>query len=746
MAVEKLGFKRILAITVIVCIAVAFGAGGYFYYTIVLQARKPLVAVITVDGPILRSEDASWYVDMINYALLNDSVKAVVVRINSPGGYADLVEEIYLDLLELKKVKPVAASVTMALSGGYYIAVAADYIYATPTSVVGSVGVIGTAPPMLIPSEFYLESGPYKVTGFSKLLFSFNLSRALESFVSAVETGRGDRLKLSSSELKKGLIYFGAEAVELGLVDEVGSLQKAVRRVAEEAGLVEYEVVDLNKAVERRLSYLWSYHNQTLDWRNLTLDVLNEIQPPPALWYLYLPPKALAQGVPSTEARVENMTAEVFGGGGGGVVLVDRSHGNEVSAWELDVVIGELAKRNITVRFVSGWSELSEGLDNASCLIVACPTIPYTVEECDRIEEFVKAGRLLILIFDPAYEYLLVPELFGPINSLATRFGMAFAKGYLYNEEDYYGLYRNIYVKTFAESPVTRNISTLVMFTATHIYATGGVAWASNGTYSSAAERAGNYTVIALAGRGNGTVIALADLTLFREPYCYVEDNYRVILNLASAIAEVKVIPPAEKPAEAEMYQVTEPELPVGTVKNFTEQVNGEKHLVRWIKVSELEVLVERPNMTTLYHFDENGSLVWWTSDGIEVIYDEPIPKPPYPLVKGKTWSYESGYTLSIQGRESRGKLTGTEKVVGFENVTAEDGTVYLCAKVRYSETNQFTLDGRNITITYEGYSWTSSEAGLVKDECTTRYYENGIPVMTEQRTLILRSIKKGQI
>ena len=745
MTVEKLGFKKVLAITVIVCVAVALAAGGYLYYAVFLKARKPLVAVITIEGPILRSEDAAWYVDMVNYALLNESIKAVVVRVNSPGGYADLVEEIYLDLLELKKVKPVTASVTMALSGGYYIAVAADYIYATPTSVIGNVGVIGVAPPMLIPSEFYLESGPYKVTGFSKLLFSFNLTRALESFVSAVETGRGDRLKLSSRELKKGLIYFGAEAVELGLVDEVGSLQKAVKRVAEEAGLVEYEVVDLNKAVERELSYLWSYHNQTLDWRNLTLEVLNQIQPPPALWYIYLPPKSFAQGISSTETWVENMTVEVFGGGGGGLVLVDKSHGNEVSAWEFDVLIGELAKRNITVRFVSGWDELSEGLDNASCLIVACPTVPYTVEECDRVEEFVKSGRLLILIFDPAYEYLMVPELFGPIDTLSTRFGMSFAKGYLYNEEDCYGFYRNIYVRGFAESSVTRGISTLVMFTATHIYATGGVAWASDGTYSSAAERAGNYTVIALAGRGNGTVIALADLTLFREPYCYVEDNYRLILNLVSAIAEVKVTPPAEKPAEAKMYQVTEPELPVGTVKNFTEQVNGEKHLVRWIKVSELEVLVERPNMTALYHFDENGSLVWWAADGLEVIYDEPIPKPPYPLTKGKSWSYESGYTLTIQGRESRGKLTGTEKVVGFENVTAEDGTVYLCAKVRYKETDRFALDGRNITIVYEGYSWLSSEAGLVKDESTIRYYENGTPVMTEHRKLILRSIKKGQ-
>lgn len=738
---EKPGFKNFLAVVVIVCV-VAFAAWGCLYYWMAIRARKPLVAVMTVEGPILRSEDAEWYEEMINYAKMNGSIRAVVVKIDSPGGYADLVEEIYLDLLELKKAKPVVASVTMALSGGYYIAVAADCIYATPTAAVGNVGVIGVAPPMLIPSEFYLESGPYKVTGFSNLLFPFNLTRALDNFVSAVETGRGSHLKLSPSELKKGLVYFGAEAVELGLVDDIGSLQKAIQRAAEEARLVEYGVVDLNEAVKPRFSVLWSYGNQTVDWRELTLDMLNRIQPPPALWYLYLPPKAFTQALPPTQ--VGNTTVETFGGGGG-LVLVDMSHGNQVSFWELDVLIGELAKRGLAVRFVSGWSELSEKLDNASCLIVACPTVPYTAEECDRVERFVEAGRLLILIFDPAYEYLRIPELFGPIDTLSTRFGMSFAKGYLYNEEDFYGFYRNIYVRSFADSPLTRNISTLVMFTATHIYTTDGVAWASNGTYSSAAEKAGNYTVIAIANRGNGTVIALADLTLLSEPYCYVEDNYRLILNLVSSIAGVRVAPPSTGEAEAEKYQVAEPKLPVGTVKNFTEQVDGEIHLVKWVKVSELEVLVERPSTTALYHYDENGSLVWWRADGVEVVYDNPLPKPPYPLTKGKSWSYESGYTITVQGMESRGVVKGVEKVVGFENIRAEDGTVYFCAKVEYRETDQFTLGGRDIAAVSEGYSWISSEAGLVKDECTTRYYEDGTLVMTEHRTLTLRSMRRGQ-
>jgi protease-4 len=547
--------RRPVAALALACILLVSGL-GYLYYTGVgyryfaeTKVRKDLVGVLTVEGPILSSQTASGYTNIINQALLNESVKAVVLRVDSPGGYADYIEQVYLDVLELKEKKPLVASVVSALSGGYYISVAADYIYVHPASTVGNIGVIGEGPPTLIPSEIVMETGAYKVTGFSKLLFPFNLTHALDSFVSAVEAGRGGRLKLSSTQLRRGMIYFGSEAVAAGLADEIGSLQKAVERVASEAGLVEYDVVGLNQLFKAGSHSLSSYNETTVEWRDLTVETLNRLHPPPAVYHLYLPPRTLAPGIHTLESTAEaepvNVSAEKVERG---AVLVDLSHGNRVSTWELDILAAELAMRNMTLAFVETWDEVESALGNSSALIVAAPTEPYSSEEGERIEEFVDDGRMLLMFFDPASEYLEIPALNGPINSLANRFGLHFAKGYLYNEEEHYGFYRNIYISSFASNNLTRGLSSVVFFTAAHIYTDDGAAWASHETFSSTAERTGNYTVMAFM-KGNGTVAAFGDLTFLMEPYCYLEDNYRLVLNLVEAIAGVEV--PIEAPHPA---------------------------------------------------------------------------------------------------------------------------------------------------------------------------------------------------
>jgi protease-4 len=740
----KCEFKTV-AVTVAVVLLIVSSVLGYLYYSGLLtleKKRKDVVGIINISGAILLSEQVDTYVKLISHALRNDTIKAVVLRIDSPGGYADLVEEIYLDILELKKVKPVVASVTSALSGGYYIAVAADYIYAAPTSFVGNVGVIGVMPPTLIPSEIVIETGVYKATGFSQLLFPFNLSHALDNFASAVKTGRGDRLKISQTELKRGGIYLGSEAVKLGLIDEIGSLQKAISKAAEEAKLVEYEVVDLNEAFkEVGYSFGSQGSNLTLNWRNLTVDVLNKFQPPPSIWYLYLPSE-LGFTVLSSE---EPMLAEpsIFNEYGRGLVLVDRSHGNRVSAWDLDILMAELADKNITVQFTFSWSDLTSMLSNASCLIIASPTRTYSAEECDVIEGFVGRGGVLLLFFDPAYEYISMSELFDPINSIATRFGLFFAKGYLYNEENYYGFYRNIYVSRFKNSSVTENLNSLVFFTATHICPSDrGVAWASENTCSSTAERAGDYAVIAMAKR-NGTIIAFADQTFLTEPYCYVGDNYKLILNIVNLISKAEVKPTVKEAVE-EVEEVAEPKLPVGTVKEFVEQVNGDEHIVKWTKLSETEVLVEKPDGKYHYYYDERGSLVKVELDGIKIVYDTPIAAPPYPLTKGESWNCESNYTMYINNSETRGKVNANYKVEDFQYVEARNGEKYFCAKIHYIIVDGFKIGGNYMSIKSEGFLWISHEVGEVKEDYTTIYYVDNSPVSEMHVKLILKSIQKG--
>jgi ClpP class serine protease len=536
-----------LKIITLSCIILIILGLGYLYYIGILRievprAKKDIIGIIKIEGPILSSYTTYQYIDTINYAITNKSVKAIVLIVDSPGGYVDLIEQIYLDLLKLKKNKPLIASIVSALSGGYYISVAADYIYVLPTSMVGNIGVIGIGPSILIPSEQVIETGIHKVTGFSQILFPYNLSHALDNFVSAVEEGRGDRLKLSLAQLKRGTIFIGSEAIKVGLVDEIGSLQEAISKAAKEANLIEYDVVELTK---KFIYYpFWSERNSNQilnNWENLTIETLNEFHPPPAIYYLYLPPNIFTKSLSSTESQMKNINENFFAGGNGeNIVLVDVSHGNKISWWELDILIEELVKRNITVRFVSQWNELNSTLNNASALIVASPTKLYNINESKRIENFVHNGGMLLLFFDPAYEYIDIQTLLEPINSLSTQFGLTFAKGYLYNENEYYGIYRNIYVKNFAKCSLTQNLTSLIFFTATHIYSLNkGIAWTSKETYSSIAERADNYTVIALV-KENGTVVAFGDLTFLREPYCYLEDNYKLIQNLASIIAKAK--------------------------------------------------------------------------------------------------------------------------------------------------------------------------------------------------------------
>jgi ClpP class serine protease len=129
-----------LLLVIILCVLI--GASGIFYlaYTAILpppvlrMGARPAVAILRIEGPILSPDVTSAYVDEIREALRNDSIKAVVLVIDSPGGEVTQVEHIYMELLELKKAKPLVASAIAALSGAYYIAVAADYIYTLPSS------------------------------------------------------------------------------------------------------------------------------------------------------------------------------------------------------------------------------------------------------------------------------------------------------------------------------------------------------------------------------------------------------------------------------------------------------------------------------------------------------------------------------------------------------------------------------------------------------------------------------------
>ena len=490
--------------------------------------KRGVIGVIEIQGVIEDTEYAGTLSAAVREAIEDDTVRAVVLEIDSPGGTAYLVEQVYLDLLELGEKKPVVASASMALSGGYYLAVTAEQIYAQPTSMVGNVGVIGVGPGFLVPSESTFESGPQKITGFSPALFPFNITKALDSFASSVKEGRGARLTMSLSELKRGGVYLGGEAVNQGLIDGIGSRQSAIGYAAQEAGLETYTVESLvERVADATVNVSQSYPS---------IGELNEANPPPALYYLYMPRDVVMEnGFEEPEANVTEEPKTI------GQVVVDRSHGNRVSPYVLDYISAELAKRGSFVGYGGDWDRVEGALGNATCLFIVAPTKAYTYAEYTAVKEFVEGGGMLVLISDASVEFLDTSVMQGAINSLANRWGLHYGKGYLYNMVNFHGFYRNVKVTQFRDTFLTEGLGELVFFTSTYLSATDAdAAYASYSTFNSVTEQSRVYATVSVIESGNSTVVAFADATWLMEPWIYAGDNQRLAMNLVEAIAELK--------------------------------------------------------------------------------------------------------------------------------------------------------------------------------------------------------------
>ena len=743
MEAESTSLEKRLFLVLFAAIIVIILGFAFLYMDGSAPVERSFIGVINVDGPILTVEGTQAIVGAVSRAIGNDSIKGVVIKVDSPGGFAHLVEEIYYDVLALKGKKPVVSSLVTALSGGYYIAAGTDYIIAAPSAMVGNVGVIGTAPSELNPSERSVETGPYKITGFSRLLFPLNISSTLENFAGAVEEGRGDRLKITGPRLRTGAIFMGSEGISAGLVDEIGALQKAVEHVASDAGISSYTIVDLLAEGEKG-DGVTTLGEGALPWRELTIPYLNELYPPPAMYYLYLPSQAYQFGnesVVSTEAATDGVLETKKGR-----VVVDLSHGNRVPSGAFHLLSAELAMREVYTAYEGTWSGVEDSLTSAAALIIAAPTETYTHEEFQVIDDWVKQGRLLLFFYDPASEFNDDGDPLRPINSIANRYGLTFGQGYLYNLEEMYGLYRNIYVRSFDETNFTKDVESMVLLTSTYLHSTDSdAAWTSRDTYSSSSEQQGRYAPISVLAKGNGTTAAFGDITFMMEPYVYLEDNYQIIMNMVAEITEIRV-PVIEKPEEPEEpLNITEPDLPVGTVKIFDEVVDGEESEMIWSIISETEIHAERPDRTTIFTLDDEGRLVSWVSGDIEQVYDEPLPDLPYPLEVDEGWAYKVGYNVTLGNVTWRGLLESRGTVVGFEYVEAGDETLYWCAKIVVMETDELDRIDDILVVESSELLWISQDAGTVKVENDVDYYIGDFLVLEESRSILLRSIMLGQ-
>ncbi|MEM6851794.1 MAG: signal peptide peptidase SppA, partial [Pseudomonadota bacterium] len=241
--------------------------GAYLAATRPAAKSGAAVGVVTAAGAIMDGEQPSGTVGGDTVARLlrqarNDSdVKAVVLRVDSPGGSAFASEIIRQEILELKKAgKPVVASMgSLAASGGYWISASADEIWARDTTITGSIGVFGLLPTF----EGSLENigvtndgvGTSELAGLSLARPLSPIARSI--FQQSVEDTYGDFLKIVSEgrdmpidrvdEVAQGRVWIGSTAQNLGLVDEIGDLDDAVAAAARRANLASYEVKDITR-------------------------------------------------------------------------------------------------------------------------------------------------------------------------------------------------------------------------------------------------------------------------------------------------------------------------------------------------------------------------------------------------------------------------------------------------------------------------------------------------------------------
>ena len=223
------------------------------------------IAVLYAEGTIQGDAatdgiTAKQIIKQMKDIMKDDKVKAVVFRVNSPGGSADASEEIWHGVKSLQaKGLPVVVSMSdMAASGGYYISCAADYIYAEPTTLTGSIGIFGTIPNVkklrekigldvdgISTHKHSLMEATMVTNGMDseeQAMMQAHIERGYDLFTRRCADGR----KMTQDDIKKiaeGRVWLGKDAIGIGLVDSIGNIDDAIVKAAALAGVDSYDVI-----------------------------------------------------------------------------------------------------------------------------------------------------------------------------------------------------------------------------------------------------------------------------------------------------------------------------------------------------------------------------------------------------------------------------------------------------------------------------------------------------------------------
>jgi protease-4 len=224
------------------------------------------IAVVYASGTIVTGKGndnnigGNSYADLIRKAKRDTSIKAIVLRVNSPGGSATASDIIWNELNLAAKVKPVVISMgNYAASGGYFISAPGTKIYADPMTLSGSIGVFGLIPnaSKLLEQKLGLTTEIVKtnknsdfpsiyrpMNNYEKEMMQLSIENVYSDFVSKVSSGRKMSAE-SVDSIGQGRVWSGTSALKIGLVDEAGGLKEAINGAAKLAGIEHYSVKEL---------------------------------------------------------------------------------------------------------------------------------------------------------------------------------------------------------------------------------------------------------------------------------------------------------------------------------------------------------------------------------------------------------------------------------------------------------------------------------------------------------------------
>jgi len=283
---NKISWALLLLFILSGCIHVdVFSGKGKLQETTISGEGRDKVLLIDISGALTTSKDSGLFSEPslparlkeeLTKAEKDDHIKAIILRINTPGGTVTSSDILYHELQEFKqkqKVPIIACIMDLGTSGGYYVAMASDYIFAHPSTITGSIGVIM----LTLNGQGFLEkigieptaiiSGPKKSMGSpframkeeERVIFQDVIDRLYARFLAVVKQGRPNLNTSKIRQLADGRIYTADIAKTEGLIDEIGYLDDAIDWAKKTAKLTEAQVVTYTRSSPETHQNIYSH-------------------------------------------------------------------------------------------------------------------------------------------------------------------------------------------------------------------------------------------------------------------------------------------------------------------------------------------------------------------------------------------------------------------------------------------------------------------------------------------------------